>query len=419
MQYINQKLEIFHHLFQHEKNENERNSAIMGIINLNIINLGYILMEFKKNNMRKLYFTLFIVLYTSTFLIAQYNQEPVHPDLSGNELYDVLVDEYKPYYILNYDMARDTLFKRVFNEGDSLYCIYTRHAVYMDPDEDPSTTVYNNGKDDGINTEHLYPRSKGAQYGNAKSDMHSLYPCKINVNTMRSNFPLGDIPINSTQWWFYKDKMQRNKPSNNIEEYARWRDGMVEPRHAAKGEVARSMMYFFTMYRQEAMDADPDFFEIQRKTMCEWHDMYPVDSMEYVRSFIIADYQDGKVNPFVLDCSLASRLYCSDVEQTCQVTSIAAVDISLYNIKIMGNPVVGNTIKVTVESPEPGYWTVQMMNSLGQVVNREDLLFSTEFHSWEIARNNLPEGVYFLEFSYGKAPSGKRLRLPVQKLILH
>ncbi|MFN8329951.1 MAG: hypothetical protein U0T81_01815 [Saprospiraceae bacterium] len=36
----------------------------------------------------------------------------------------------------------------------------------------------------------------------------------------------------------------------------------------------------------------------------------PVDSLEWKRTFMISQYQDGKANPFVLDCTLPQRCYC-------------------------------------------------------------------------------------------------------------
>ncbi|MEY3053095.1 MAG: hypothetical protein RLY31_2880, partial [Bacteroidota bacterium] len=90
-----------------------------------------------------------------------------------------------------------------------------------------------------------------------------------------------------------------------------------EPREDHKGNVARAMFYFYTMYREQADDADPDFFDLQRETLCQWHYADPVDSLEHARSLMIAAYQDGLANPFVLDCTTATRSYCSDNPQPC------------------------------------------------------------------------------------------------------
>ncbi|MDV7400839.1 endonuclease, partial [Arthrospira platensis SPKY1] len=83
-----------------------------------------------------------------------------------------------------------------------------------------------------------------------------------------------------------------------------------EPREAVKGAIARAMFYFYTMYREEADAADPDFFRQQVQTLCQWHRQAPPDARELARTRAIARHQDGKPNPFVLDASLAERAFC-------------------------------------------------------------------------------------------------------------
>ncbi len=361
---------------------------------------------------------LFISLFFIPFTQAQYNQSPVLPGLEGGALYDALVEAYKPDNVLDYDRARDTLFRVIYGMHDSLFCVYTQHGVYMDPDRDPTSYVYHNGRKSGLNTEHTYPRSKGARYGNAKSDMHHLFPAKINVNSARSNYPFGEIRDEETEVWFYKEKSLDHIPTKNIDAFSESKQYLFEPREAFKGNIARAMFYFYTMYRQKADDADNMYFDSQRKTLCQWHQEDPVDSMEYIRTFRIAAYQDGKVNPFVIDCTLATRLYCDQLTQICEVTGLNEADYSLYNLVFYGNPMRSNAIKVQVESPEAGYWTVRFFNLMGQEIARESLEFATDYYRWDISQKNLPKGIYFLQFSYKKTPSGKSLILPTQKLII-
>ena len=63
------------------------------------------------------------------------------------------------------------------------------------------------------------------------------------------------------------------------------------------------------------------------QTLCEWHQQDPADYAEYIRTTLIAPYQDGKPNPFVLDCTLAERSYCSNFQIACApVSTEEAVD---------------------------------------------------------------------------------------------
>ena len=49
--------------------------------------------------------------------------------------------------------------------------------------------------------------------------MYNLYPVRENVNTDIQH-PFGDIDDNQTQWWYYQDIKQSNKPSANIDLYS-------------------------------------------------------------------------------------------------------------------------------------------------------------------------------------------------------
>jgi endonuclease I len=236
------------------------------------------------------------------------------PNLTGLALEQALVNEYKPSVVLTYGTARDTMFKRVYLENDSVVCVYTNHKVYLAPGVDPTQGVYLNGIPNGINTEHSYPQSKGADQanGNAHSDMHHLYPTRLAVNEARGSLPFRDINDAQTTKWYYRDQTLTSlPPTSTRDQYSEWSGSAFEVRESQKGNIARSMFYFFTMYRTEALNADPVFFESQRTTLCAWHYADPVDSLEYSRTFKLGSYQENKPNPFVLDCSLAARTYCT------------------------------------------------------------------------------------------------------------
>ncbi len=80
-----------------------------------------------------------------------------------------------------------------------------------------------------------------------------------------------------------------------------------EPRELKKGDVARAMFYFRTIYPAQA---NSTFFDKQRATLCQWHTADPVDPGEIARSRRVAQTEQGNENPFALDPSLAKRTYC-------------------------------------------------------------------------------------------------------------
>ncbi len=232
------------------------------------------------------------------------------PGLTGQELLDSIIANYKPEIILDYDNARDTLFSKIDKtDSDSLICVYSGYSIILDAEIDPSLDAYNKG----INTEHSWPQSKGASEGNARSDMHHLYPVKDNVNSSRGNSPFGDINDEDTDSWYRNSTTLTTIPSTNIDEYSEKdndpTDGVFEPREDHKGNVARSMFYFYTMYKDEADTADPDFFQTQKETLYQWHYLDKVDNRELERTKLIAKWQENKENPFVLDTTLIRRAY--------------------------------------------------------------------------------------------------------------
>lgn len=270
--------------------------------------------------------TFFILKGSSVF--AQTNHVNVFKDLSGQVLLDALVTEYKTSIVLDYGRARDTLFSKIDGVQDSLECIYTGMKLYMQPGQDPTEAVYLNGLPNGINTEHTWPQGLGAE-GTAQSDMHHLYPTRTKANTDRGNFHFGDIPDNQTQTWYLKSSERNTTPTTGKDLYSegvRGVNGKFEPRESVKGNIARSIFYFYTMYKTQADAQGPNFFNTMKNDLCSWHYLDPVDDVEWQRNQKIASYQGGKLNPFVLDCSLVSRAYCNNIDQACESLILSDVE---------------------------------------------------------------------------------------------
>ncbi|MEL7222109.1 MAG: endonuclease, partial [Bacteroidota bacterium] len=226
---------------------------------------------------------------------------------SGTELAVQLRQDYYPQKVLSYSQARDTLYAIIDKRAnDSLYCVYTNYAHHIDVTQDPSQYVYENGKSGGMNCEHSWPQSKGTKEGQARSDMHHLFPTRIDVNQARGNHPYGEVYDPQTTHWYYReDNLEWIPPNRVIDNYSELGQGYFEPPEFKKGDVARALFYVYVMYHDQV---DHHFFEEQAQTLLRWHLQDPVDAQERRRSQHIAYYQDGKANPFVLDDTLAERL---------------------------------------------------------------------------------------------------------------
>lgn len=318
---------------------------------------------------------------------GQYDHQSVHKDLEDDELFEKLVEDFKPETILPFNRSRDTLFAVIYAKDNILECVYSGHTVELDPNEDPTVSAYQNGASDGINTEHTYPRSMGAADGNAEADMHHLYPTRSPVNSARGNDPFTEIPDQQTNNWYYLNQSQSNIPNSNIDLWSEDRKNGFEPKEAHKGNVARAMFYFFTMYREEAMEANPTFFDQQVNTLCDWHWDDPVDENEWNRNQMIAKYQSDKENPFILDCSLAARLYCPMVDAACATVSVPTLPI--VSPRVFPNP---SSENYQVEWPGKNFHLL-LTDEIGQLVFIEE--------AFDKKNIKLPEGrgVYFLRIS--------------------
>ncbi|MFK7936440.1 MAG: endonuclease [Saprospiraceae bacterium] len=314
--------------------------------------------------------------------VAQ-NHTPVLSDLSGEELRNKLVEDFKPATVLNSSGAKDFLYGYVENRNDSVRCVYSGHTLYLPPNVDPSVAMYMNNSPDGINLEHTYPRSKGAGGGNAVSDLHHLFPTRIPVNESRGNFPFGEIADNQTTNWFLGNQTQSNPPNTNIDAYSEQINGKFEPREDHKGNVARAMFYFYTMYESEALAADANFFESQREILCEWHNLDPVDQAEWERTYRVAESQSNLPNPFILDCSLANRTYCPNTP--CSI-STNTMEEEVTAINIYPNPV---TDVVRIEAD--GDLQIQVFDSIGKLFYENTALNTTV-----IDFSSFPKNVYFI-----------------------
>jgi len=226
------------------------------------------------------------------------------PGETGRQLIEHLAARFAPKQLLSYDAARALMYGSIDNHDSVLEGLYTGYQIQVNPQADSTQEATRRG----INAEHLWPQSKGARA--VKSDLHNLYPVRMQVNSTRSNYPFADIPDRQTMEWFRKSRERKTKPRRQtIEQYSEFASGQFEPRDAKKGDIARVLFYFRTLYGDIA---DVGFFEQQRETLCCWSAADPIDASERQRSHAVAASPQGNENPFVLDSTLPERTYCSN-----------------------------------------------------------------------------------------------------------
>ena len=129
-----------------------------------------------------------IILYF--FVSISFGQDIIGDGLHDAELIDFLQENYKTSITLGYTNARDTMYLNIDWIDGQVKGVYTNYAVDLPATGvDPSTHLYENG----INCEHVWPRSMYEGEEPIKSDMHALRPCKVNVNSARGNKPFNEV----------------------------------------------------------------------------------------------------------------------------------------------------------------------------------------------------------------------------------
>ena len=243
------------------------------------------------------------------YLLSFVSTEVIFPGIFGDDLKQLIVNNYKTSTTQGYTDARDIMYSEIdIKSNNQLSGVYSGYTITLDLSQDPSTNAY----EQGINCEHTWPQSLGAGSEPMKSDMHHLFPTKSNVNSSRGNDPFDEINDGLTVKWYRNDYYIESIPSEFINEYAEkynppnQDDERFEPREEQKGNTARAMAYFYTMYSDVA---DNDFWEIQKETLFNWNFIDQPDMTEIDRTWAIASYQQNKPNPFVIDPTLFDRIY--------------------------------------------------------------------------------------------------------------
>ena len=254
--------------------------------------------------------------------------------------------------------------------------------------------------DKGINTEHTWPQGLFDKDEPMRGDIHHLFPTRIEANSARSNFPFDEIPDNQTNKWFYLENESSTIPSSNIDLYSELDSGSrFEPREDHKGNVARSIFYFWTMYQDRAkVSDDASFFHDMKDVLLQWHDLDPVDESEVNRSIAIEDVQ-GNLNPFVHDSTLVRRAYfggspvTNDIEDQTRKSSFKVYQ----NYPNPFNP----STKIRFYLPEAGFVSIEIYSLTGvKVAQIAHTNYNSGNHTVNYDASNLSSGVYLLRVNY-------------------
>ena len=171
-----------------------------------------------------------------------------------------LVDNQIP---VGYQAAQDIVFSKLDNKDGEVECVYTGRTLQTQGEPDATN----------MNIEHTWPQSQGAT-GDAKCDLHHLFPTDSKANNLRSSFPFGNVS---------EPKWEQGGSKFN--------GSVFEVRAKQRGNTARAKFYFSMRYKKS-------IGEKEEAVLRQWHKEDPVDEYEAERNNRIENFQHNR-NPFV------------------------------------------------------------------------------------------------------------------------
>ena len=340
-------------------------------------------------------------------------QQVLFPDQTGTALLASIRTEYKPSTVLSYSGAQDRLMDTIDSttvDGvHGVVGVYSGFFVALDGvcsygacrSGDANQDVFNGGS--GLNTEHTWPRSLLS--GNAESDLHHLFPTRVDVNGARSNYRFAEIPDEQTTTWYRGATRTSTIPTEGIDQYSELRSGTsFEPREDHKGDVARALFYISAVY-DPSTNATFPFDATDRRTLYEWHRADPITEADQGRSARVAAFQSGKDNPFVLDSTLARRAFFPEINPTS--TEAAPAGLAL---RLDGPHPFRVEARVVLTLPEAGALRAEAFDVLGR---RVAVLYDGPAQvgetSLRLGGGGLAPGVYVVRVEAGGAVLTRRL----------
>lgn len=325
------------------------------------------------------------IFLLSVFTILSFSllaQDPTPPvGLEGQPLRNWLRSNwYLPWHDdLGYSSARVAMYGTIDNQGGQIECVYTGFTQAAEPVSFP----------DPINTEHTVPQSLFNSQTPMRSDIHHLFPTHQNANSDRGSLPFDEVVDNQADEWIIGTSgnynSSSNVPSSNIDAYSEVHHNVAfEPREDKKGDVARAVFYFFTMYTS--------FGDISQvgdiDQLYEWHQLDLPDAQEIERNNRTQQEQ-GNYNPYISQPNLVPLAW--------GITSSLTEYQLDFSLSLINGEIQINGLPDQVE--------IQLINAMGQVILKTQA-------AKRLDANYLPKGFYIVRVR------DRDGRVGVRKLIL-
>lgn len=285
------------------------------------------------------------LFFSMVFAMSAMAQTPP-ADLRGEALRDWLKRETYSGKIqpMGYKEARRILYNFVDNRDGKVEGVYGGMIKSV-------PAGGSNSNPSPINCEHTVPQSFFRKANPMRSDLHHLFPTYDRFNSIRSNHPFAEIDDQQTDKWMLDQTQSRGVPGSNIDDYSESDGRRFEPREEQKGDTARAVFYFYTMYPNYSMSRVGDL-----NTFYAWHLADPVSAHERIRNDEIKTHQ-GNRNPFIDNPEWVRIAWDVDAAQAKNVLRGMGKDPALVDQDMAGassDPVVDNKPSDEEGTQNPG-----------------------------------------------------------------
>ena len=222
----------------------------------------------------------------------------------GAELRAAIRERFAPDALLSAVDAPDALFADVAGFlYDEVQTAFANYRAPFDPSADPSDALAARG----VVAASAWPDAS-ANADALGRDLHGLFAMREDVRDAWAGAPYAEILDAEATAWYLRDLIRSVPPADSVDLWSESAPGRFEPREAVKGDVARAVLYLATMYEDQL---DLSVLGPQFETLLTWAEQdRAAYSYEVYRSGLVQREQ-GNVNPFILDDTLARRAFAA------------------------------------------------------------------------------------------------------------
>ena len=258
---------------------------------------------------------------------------------------------------LGYDGARRRMYGNCDNQNNSVTCVYGGY-VQSHPFGSTATSITITANGRIINAEHTVPQSFFSSNSPMVGDMCHLFPTYETWNSNRGNYPFSEIPDDlTTKWQRQIDAATASPPASNRDEYSEFTPNTYEPREVQKGNTARAIFYFYTMYETQMNTtySHPITDVCNIQTLYNWHIQDPVTAADIARNDCIKAGQ-GNGNPYIDNPQWVAEVFGCFIVIPVELMSFEGKNQGTYNALTWQTASEKNAQYIAIERKDKEKW---------------------------------------------------------------